>query len=451
MSLGKALTISGAAVSPGMGHYSSMPVAAVMTLFNTRLGWWLPNPGPAGMDVWKAGEPRLGLWPLLQELLSSFSLDRSFVFLSDGGHFDNLGLYEMVVRRCRRIVVVDAGCDPDYEYEDLARTIRLIRTDLGIEIDIDDLPTGSPGGSRHALGCIRYSHVDPDTDDGILLLIKPLLDGSEPLDLRRFARARARAGARFPQETTGDQFFDEAQFESYRRLGLLSQEEASRSLRELFEGPARGMAQRFIEQRTPIAAGLQPGGGQAAPAAAPGVGAGDWSPWTRLLEYAPTWVPPALASTVAAVTLTTVVTGTVQLASAPLRLESAAVGLAQPAQVQIAPETKLRVEWPPEFAPPPPDAQAAASTAPAMPRVELRLDSRWRDDLVAALDRELRIAPGDLGKVEALAQSLRSVEMPQDGLSAIEKAVRDVERGVRDLAEKVDEIDPRGVVGPGAP
>jgi len=453
MSLGKALTISGAAVSPGMGHYSSMPVAAVMTLFNTRLGWWLPNPGPAGKDAWKAGEPRLGLWPLLQELLSSFSLDRSFVFLSDGGHFDNLGLYEMVVRRCRRIVVVDAGCDPGYEYEDLARTIRLIRTDLGIEIDIDDLPTGRPGdaGRRHAVGRIRYSDVDPETADGVLLVIKPLLDGSEPLDLRRFARARARAGARFPQETTGDQFFDEAQFESYRRLGLLSAEEASGSLRSLFQASARGFPQLLLEQRGPLlgaaaaagAAGAAPGGGEAARP--------DAASWSRLLEHAPAWVAPALASTVAAVTVTTVVTGSVQLASAPLRLESAAVGLAQPAQVQIDPASRVALTWPPELQPATPSESAGDPAAPAPPRIQLALDPKWNDDLRALLDSELRVAPQDLQKIERLAASLRSVEIPQAGLSAIEAAVRDVERGVKDLADKVDDIDPRGVVGPGAP
>ena len=48
-----------------------------------------------------------------------------------------------------------------------------------------------------------------------MLFIKPTLTGDEPLDVLEY-RQQHRA---FPQESTVDQFFDEAQWESYRALG----------------------------------------------------------------------------------------------------------------------------------------------------------------------------------------------------------------------------------------
>ena len=221
MSLGRAITISGAAASPNMGYHSSTIVAFLMAFFNLRLGWWLPNPGKAGKGVWNRSEPRLGLIPLVAEALGRTTDQTRYVYLSDGGHFENLALYEMVFRRCGLIVLVDAGCDPKYEYEDLAGAVRKIRTDMGIPITFSELPRPAgekEHGSHYAIGTVHYTEVGEDRD-GTILYIKPVLTGDEDVDVRRYAAAHKNPKNPFPQQSTMDQFFDEAQFESYRQLG----------------------------------------------------------------------------------------------------------------------------------------------------------------------------------------------------------------------------------------
>lgn len=219
--LSQAMAISGAAASPNMGYHTSALVSFVMAFFNVRLGAWVPN---TNNDT-KWQEPPLPLLVHLREFFGQSTTTSSWVYLSDGGHFENLGLYEMVRRGCRRIVVVDAGCDPDYEFEDLANAIRKIRIDLDIEIDFPLGPTPSSAekdGRHFRVGKIKYpttGKVKYPCVDGSLILIKPVLSGDEPLDVATFARQHSKEGDRFPQQPTSDQFFSESQFESYRALG----------------------------------------------------------------------------------------------------------------------------------------------------------------------------------------------------------------------------------------
>ncbi|WP_218509456.1 patatin-like phospholipase family protein [Variovorax sp. dw_308] len=217
--LGMALATSGAALSPNMGHASRPVRAFVLTLFNVRLGRWSAN--PAG-DKWHKPSPAFGLVPLLQELFGYSNERSNFVYLSDGGHFDNLGIYELVRRRCGTIFAVDAGADPERKMDDLAETIRKCRIDLGVEIEMPELPwlQANENGlaqQGYARGVIRYDLDDRD-QDGMLILLKPTLTRArtEPVDVLNYARLNPP----FPQQTTADQFFDESQFESYRRLGL---------------------------------------------------------------------------------------------------------------------------------------------------------------------------------------------------------------------------------------
>ena len=227
ISLARAMTISGAAASPNMGYHSAAPVAFVMSLFNVRLGWWLPNPGRAGLSVRQESEPETNLVPLLTEALADTAGTTKYVYLSDGGHFENLGLYEMVRRRCRHIVVVDATCDWKFEFGDLEDAIRKIRVDLGISIEfphgLPD-PKAAPRVRKHyALGIVNYADVDGKNEQsGHICYIKPVLCGDEPLDVRRYAGQHAGKTGAFPHQSTVDQFFNEAQFESYRMLGRKS-------------------------------------------------------------------------------------------------------------------------------------------------------------------------------------------------------------------------------------
>jgi hypothetical protein len=227
LSLGSAMTISGAAASPNMGYHSSPAATFLMTLWNARLGWWLGNPGSPGYrrrdPPYARAYPKFALGPLLAELFGYTDDRRRYVYLSDGGHFDNLGLLEMVARRCHRIVVIDAGCDPECSLADLGSAVRKVAIDLGVPIDIDPIPTRRPpNGTRPeparycVTGTIRYSVVDGDAAvDGRLVYIKPSVSGQEPVDVVNYSRL----SAAFPHESTTDQWFTESQFESYRRLG----------------------------------------------------------------------------------------------------------------------------------------------------------------------------------------------------------------------------------------
>lgn len=225
------MTASGAAASPNWGYHTSPAIAFLLTVFNVRLGYWIQN--SRYVDVWKEPGPRWGLNYLLKELAASASEESNFVYLSDGGHFENLGVYELVRRRCRFIVVSDAGQDGKYQFEDLGNMVRKCYIDLGIPIEIDvraimpqveDAATPERcaadascySAHRCAVGTINYAAVDgKDAPPGYLLYIKPSLCGDEPVDIRHYKSTHPD----FPHDTTLDQWFDEPQFESYRKLG----------------------------------------------------------------------------------------------------------------------------------------------------------------------------------------------------------------------------------------
>ena len=224
-----------------MGYMSSAPLAFLMALFNVRLGWWLGNPGRSGEVTHKYDGPRNALVPFLSEMLGMTSDTSSYVYLSDGGHFENLALYEMVRRRCRFIVVSDAGCDPEFAFEDLGNAVRKIEIDLGVPIQfrgldklrprhapnlLDELLGEQPARPAarsepppyHAIGIIDYPAADgPGVERGIILYVKPSYHGTVS---SAGVRSYASSNPSFPHEATSDQFFTELQMESYRALGF---------------------------------------------------------------------------------------------------------------------------------------------------------------------------------------------------------------------------------------
>lgn len=215
--IGMAMATSGAAVSPNMGANTQPALAMLMTFFNIRLGRWCPNPGK---DDWRRASPRSNLAWLLAEASGNTNERRSFVYLSDGGHFENTAVYELVRRRCSHIVMVDAGADPARSFEDLGNLIRKVRVDLGAEIELklSDLYALKTGRSTAGFvrGQVTYA-TNNERSTGKILLIKPTLgkDKLEPADVYNYARG----DETFPQQTTLDQWFDESQFEAYRCLG----------------------------------------------------------------------------------------------------------------------------------------------------------------------------------------------------------------------------------------
>lgn len=228
LTLGTALAISGAAANPNAGYYSSPLVTFFLTFFNVRLGWWLGNPGVAGQTTYRASSPFFAPNVLLAETFGFTDDTHPYVNLSDGGHFDNLGLYEMVRRRCHFIIVSDAGQDDGYSYADLGIALRLIYADLGVPIHFKtQLPKAKPTADTadsplpkleyFALAEIDYKAIDGEkAENGVLVLMKPALHGNEPADVYSYARSNPA----FPNDPTfTDQFFSESQFESYRHLG----------------------------------------------------------------------------------------------------------------------------------------------------------------------------------------------------------------------------------------
>lgn len=230
------VAISGAAFSTGLGARSGFPLSQLAGLANVRLGYW-----------WRAAQTRIASitqWDLLREFRGDFSGPyKKYWYLSDGGHFENTGAYELIRRRLPLIMVSDNGMDERFEYEDVANLVRKARIDFDCEIDfLDDkgldrvfeanLPLRANFGSLTdvagggdpanisafaALARLRYDAGTPQASEGTLLLIKPRLTGSGPVDLIRYKEANST----FPQQTTLDQFFDEAQWESYYHLGRL--------------------------------------------------------------------------------------------------------------------------------------------------------------------------------------------------------------------------------------
>jgi hypothetical protein len=221
--LGNALTVSGAAVSPSWGYHSSRITAFIMTLFNVRLGVWLPNPSKATSDELRLARPRNSLMALVDEMLGETTDDSQAIYLSDGGHFENLGLYEMCRRQCSSILVVDAGADEACSLFDLGNAIRKVEIDLGITVkmrtpmylyarkQLDAESKLQDTARGFAVGDIDYGsgHV------GRLLYVKPSFLAEIPIDVRSYGVEHKT----FPHESTLDQWFSESQFESYRMLG----------------------------------------------------------------------------------------------------------------------------------------------------------------------------------------------------------------------------------------
>jgi hypothetical protein len=224
--LARALTISGAAVGSGMGYQTFFAQAFATTLFNLRLGYWMENPGkPPRFLRSRAERPIFSPRYLLREMLSWTHARGRLVNLSDGGHTgDNVGIYPLLQRRCKVIIACDAEADPHLAFGAFTEALRHAYIDMNIDVDIDLTmirPDPVTGRSRShcAVGHIRYPDPQPGEPgkprEAWLIYLKNSLTGDEPEPSKNYKVAHPD----FPHETTADQFFDDAQFESYRALG----------------------------------------------------------------------------------------------------------------------------------------------------------------------------------------------------------------------------------------
>jgi hypothetical protein len=245
LSIGNWCAISGAAFTTGHGKGTTLGLSLLLALTNVRLGyWWHAEAAAHGRERGALAGPRRVRLPfggfhtqayLLNEMLARYyGTRRPHWYLSDGGHFENTAAYELIRRRVPRIIVLDNGHDAEYAFDDIANLVRKARIDLDTTIEFLTAPEltalvdpsvreffGAPDefGADHrepayaTLARIRY-HEAPDSP-GLMLVVKPRVAGIEPLDICNYKQANSD----FPQQSTTDQFYDEAQWESYRGLG----------------------------------------------------------------------------------------------------------------------------------------------------------------------------------------------------------------------------------------
>jgi hypothetical protein len=201
-----------------------------MTLFNVRLGWWIANPRRPKIAAASAKKPtpRFGLRYLISELFGYSDDSSNYVILSDGGFFENMGVYELVRRRCALIVICDAEDDSKCVFQGIGTAIARARTDFGAEIRLNLKPLIPDPISGRTLvnfvtGTVRYpappgwqpTPGKPYPFAGKVVYLKTSLTGKEPGDILHHKLINSA----FPNDTTLNQWFTESDFESYRRLG----------------------------------------------------------------------------------------------------------------------------------------------------------------------------------------------------------------------------------------
>lgn len=273
LSLATAMAISGAAFSPNQGSFTTSSTAILMTLLNARLGFWVRNPRLHASSPRERPSPLPIRWLYyLAEMFGAASGRHRFVYLTDGGHFDNSGIYELIRRRCRYIIAVDGAGEPsptEPEFGTLGTVVRLARIDFGVDIELDLAPLmPDPDTGRtpthFAVGRIVYPRVtrpgrtkEQEEADryGTIVYLKATLSRQirEP-DLEFYRRRNPL----FPNHSTLDQFFDEAQFEAYRALGY-------RIARDVFKGVAVKEDGTRVDDAAAFTCLAQPAAKQVAP------------------------------------------------------------------------------------------------------------------------------------------------------------------------------------------
>ncbi len=232
------IAVSGAAVGSGMGSHTGPGMSALLFMSGLRLGFWWRKNLTVKVSKFSA---------VFAELFARFpGLRSAACYLSDGGHFDNTGVYTLLKRRLPLIVLADCGADPEYLFRDLENLVRKAKIDYTYDIEFLDPTslTSSPLGFNmascfgipDAIGpevpadeCFLLARITYDAakgEYGTLLVIKPRRLNDLPLDVAGYADAHPE----FPQQHTGNQFFDEAQWESYERLGWLIGKKVSADL-----------------------------------------------------------------------------------------------------------------------------------------------------------------------------------------------------------------------------
>jgi hypothetical protein len=228
-----AAAASSAAVSPAMGRFRMGPTSMLLTFANIRIGVWLPNPRfaqglPEGNR--KLSFPRTGLGYLAKEFLGIHDLSDPYLYVTDGGHWENTGLVEMLRRPyIREIVCVDADSGPGDALSSLGKALELapLECNVRVWINLDPLraktrPSAhSPAYAERTVNLGFFTRDRDVRSTGILWYSKPGLTADLYQNLLGFAEAHAD----FPRASTLNQFFDTASFAAYRDLGRFNARE----------------------------------------------------------------------------------------------------------------------------------------------------------------------------------------------------------------------------------
>jgi hypothetical protein len=221
-----AVAISGAAVNPEMGIKTNKVLAFFMTLLNLRLGYWAYNP--------KSKFRTLTWWPYyhVMELLSTTDTKKGRVNISDGGHIENLGIYELLRRRCKLIIAIDATADAGYGFSDLSNLVIRARNELGISVKFRESlkpenvikPSPSSGFSQSHFAIADIKELSREEREGsykgLLVYIKSSLKATDKYKMIQSPSFQYKTyHTAFPHESTADQFFDEVQWKAYYNLG----------------------------------------------------------------------------------------------------------------------------------------------------------------------------------------------------------------------------------------
>ena len=266
MTLPAAVAVSGAAVSPAMGRMTRTPLRVLLGLANVRLGLWLPNPRNENLPKapsptqkfgwplvkWQLRQP--GIRSLLRELLGRTGLHSRWIYVTDGGHYENLGLVEALRRGATEIIAFDASGDAPHSWTAFGEAVETARADLGVQIDLDPTPmTPASVGDRAPTLVVKGHCIYPDGATATLVLCKLAMPAEVPASWD--VAAWATSHANFPHDTTAQQLYGDREFEAYRRLGELGGERAL-VLLDADDQPKEKAGDRFdIDLTVPIPLG----------------------------------------------------------------------------------------------------------------------------------------------------------------------------------------------------
>lgn len=239
ISWSKAVSISGAAVD---GQYSELNdngqrlkedfgddfAAGLLNLFNADLGYHINNYKTDDPDGYKIGIHKTLPFPLYtfhDWWLSAPDLEKdesTSIYLNDGGASENLGLFSLVQRGIKRIIVVDAEYDPNSTFQGakfLKNTLGRYGFDFELTQEKGINVYDTEPNEAIIIGKIKGLVDGKGKNEDIDLIYIKLSIQTTFLDYPYTVRQYMKKDKAFPHNSTADIFYGSDQFKAYRDLG----------------------------------------------------------------------------------------------------------------------------------------------------------------------------------------------------------------------------------------